>query len=81
MVARKFYVGGNWKMNGDRNSIDGIIAFLNQSGGNSNVDIVVAPPNPYLTYVKEQLKNEIKVAAQNCYKVMNFGSGKNFMED
>lgn len=26
---RKFVVGGNWKMNGDKASIDGIIAFLN----------------------------------------------------
>ena len=27
---RKFVVGGNWKMNGDKQSIDGIIAFLNK---------------------------------------------------
>ena len=33
------------------------------------MDVVVAPPAPYLTYVKEHLKNNVKVAAQNCYKV------------
>ena len=27
-MGRKFFVGGNWKMNGDKASIDGIIAFL-----------------------------------------------------
>lgn len=25
---RKFFVGGNWKMNGDKASIDGIITFM-----------------------------------------------------
>ena len=27
-MGRKFFVGGNWKMNGDKASIDTIIAFL-----------------------------------------------------
>uniref|UniRef100_A0A1I7YRW2 Triosephosphate isomerase n=1 Tax=Steinernema glaseri TaxID=37863 RepID=A0A1I7YRW2_9BILA len=68
-MTRKFFVGGNWKMNGDKASVDGIVAFLNQSGGNDSVDVVVAPPAPYLTYVKEHLKAPVEVAAQNCYKV------------
>lgn len=25
---RKFFVGGNWKMNGSKSSIDGIVEFL-----------------------------------------------------
>jgi triosephosphate isomerase len=66
--ARKFFVGGNWKMNGDFATIDGIVTFLNQSGGNSNVEIVVAPPAPYLHHAKTNLKHNIQVAAQNCYK-------------
>jgi hypothetical protein len=28
-MSRKFWVGGNWKMNGDRKAIDEIIKFLN----------------------------------------------------
>jgi len=27
---RKFFVGGNWKLNGNKQSIDGIVAFLNK---------------------------------------------------
>lgn len=69
---RKFFVGGNWKMNGDKNTINTIIKFLNETGDNSNVDVVVAPPAPYLIYVKENLKSNVKVAAQNCYKVNRF---------
>ena len=29
-AERKFFVGGNWKMNGSKASIDGIIVFLTQ---------------------------------------------------
>lgn len=42
--------------------------FLNFSA-TDNVDVVVAPPSPYLAYVKDKLKGSIKVASQNCYKV------------
>ncbi|KAI6196868.1 Triosephosphate isomerase [Aphelenchoides besseyi] len=68
-MSRKFFVGGNWKLNGDKKTINGIIEFLNQGGQKSNVDVVVAPPAPYLSYVHENLKSGAKVAAQNCYKV------------
>ncbi|EYC08467.1 hypothetical protein Y032_0066g3784 [Ancylostoma ceylanicum] len=35
-MTRKFFVGGNWKMNGDKSSIDGICVFLNQSAGSTH---------------------------------------------
>uniref|UniRef100_A0A0N5CGH3 Triosephosphate isomerase n=1 Tax=Strongyloides papillosus TaxID=174720 RepID=A0A0N5CGH3_STREA len=66
---RKFFVGGNWKMNGDKESINNIVGFLSQYTDNGSVDVVVCPPAPYLAYVKEHLKNGVEVAAQNCYKV------------
>ncbi|VDL63636.1 unnamed protein product [Nippostrongylus brasiliensis] len=67
-MTRKFFVGGNWKMNGDKKSIDGIVEFLNKSGVDG-VDVIVAPPALYISYVKEHIKNSVKVSAQNCYKV------------
>ncbi|CAJ0931238.1 unnamed protein product, partial [Mesorhabditis belari] len=72
MADRRFFVGGNWKMNGDFKSIDGIIAFINSGCDGSccdKVDVVVAPPAPYITYVKEKINCGAQVAAQNCYKV------------
>jgi triosephosphate isomerase len=27
-MSRKFWVGGNWKMNGDKKGIEGIVEFL-----------------------------------------------------
>lgn len=65
---RKLFVGGNWKMNGNKASIDGIIKFLNEGGVNPATDVVVAPPAIYMEYVRSKLSPQIGVAAQNCYK-------------
>lgn len=69
---RKFFVGGNWKMNGNKKSIDGIISFLNKDCIDPNVEVVVAPPAIYLEYTRQHVDKAIGVAGQNCYKV---GSG------
>ncbi|XP_048250440.1 triosephosphate isomerase [Haliotis rufescens] len=66
---RKFVVGGNWKMNGDKASIDGIIAFLNAGPLDENAEVIVAPATPYLDYVRSKVNANVAVAAQNCYKV------------
>lgn len=36
-MGRKFIVGGNWKMNGDKKAIDGIIDFLKKGPLDPNV--------------------------------------------
>lgn len=33
------------------------------------IDVVVAPPTCYLSYVKERLPSTVEVSAQNCYKL------------
>ena len=33
------------------------------------LDVVVAPPYCYLSYVASKITSQVKVAAQNCYKV------------
>ncbi|GMT14934.1 hypothetical protein PFISCL1PPCAC_6231 [Pristionchus fissidentatus] len=68
-MPRQFFVGGNWKMNGDKASIDGIVNFLNAGAPYKDVEVVVSPPSPYLAYAKDKLKPDVLVAAQNCYKV------------
>lgn len=32
--TKKFFVGGNWKMNGNKKSVEEIITLLNQKGIN-----------------------------------------------
>ena len=69
-MGRKFFVGGNWKMNGDKASIDVICDFLVKGPTDDNVDVVVGCPSTFLMYVREKLPaNKFGVAAQNCYKV------------
>jgi len=70
---RKFFVGGNWKMNGDKKSIDEIVEFLSSGQLNSSTDVVCAPPACYLQYSREKLPSNVQVAAQNCY-VQNSGA-------
>jgi len=68
---RKFLVVGNWKMNGDKNSINELVSQLNKWADDrkESTDIVVAPSTIYLDYVKQRLSDNIHIAAQNCYKV------------
>lgn len=66
---RKFFVGGNWKMNGNKESIDGIIKFLNEGNLSADTDVAVAPPACYLEYTRGKLNEKVNVVAQNCYKV------------
>ena len=55
-------------MNGNKESINGIIKFLNEGGCNPNTEVVVGPPAIYMDYVRQKLDQRIGVAAQNCYK-------------
>ena len=64
---RKPLIAGNWKMNGNKSSIDGIVERLN-SNKNADVEVVCAPPQCYLDYTRSKLDASVHVAAQNCYK-------------
>ncbi|KAK9501108.1 hypothetical protein O3M35_002216 [Rhynocoris fuscipes] len=66
---RKFYVGGNWKMNGSKKEIEEIVNNLKKAELDPEVELVVGPPACYLEYTKKILPPNISVAAQNCYKV------------
>ncbi|KAI7787579.1 triosephosphate isomerase [Diaporthe eres] len=70
-MARKFFVGGNWKMNGTRSSIKEIVNNLNSAKLDPNAEVVVAPPALYLHYVRDSLNNGIEVSAQNVYDKPN----------
>lgn len=66
---RKFFVGGNWKMNGNKSEIDGIVGFLVAGVLDPNTETVCGAPAIYLDYARQKLPKTIGVAAQNCYKV------------
>ncbi|KAK9371100.1 Triosephosphate isomerase [Lipomyces kononenkoae] len=67
-MARKFFVGGNFKMNGSVSSIKKIVEGLNAVELPSDVEVVIAPPALYIPLTKELLTNPlVKVAAQNSF--------------
>ncbi|XP_014215284.1 triosephosphate isomerase isoform X2 [Copidosoma floridanum] len=68
-MARKFIVGGNWKMNCIKKEIDEIVAFLKDALFDPNVEIIVGVPSINLQYVKAILPSNVIISAQNCYKV------------
>ncbi|CAI0411308.1 unnamed protein product [Linum tenue] len=74
-MARKFFVGGNWKCNGTTEEVKKIVSTLN--GGDvpspDVVEVVVSPPFVFLPLVKTTLRPDFHVAAQNCW-VKNGGA-------
>ncbi|PAV18006.1 triosephosphate isomerase [Pyrrhoderma noxium] len=70
-MARKFFVGGNFKMNptsvGEKRKL---VESLANAELDSNVEVVIAPPALYVLPAAEILKSKsspVKVSAQNCY--------------
>lgn len=68
-MARKFFVGGNWKCNGTLEEVKKIVAMLNEGAVPSPdvVEVVVSPPFVFLPTVQGSLKPDFQVAAQNCW--------------
>ncbi|CAD5172483.1 triosephosphate isomerase, cytosolic-like [Musa acuminata AAA Group] len=68
-MARKFFVGGNWKCNGTSEEVKKIVSTLNdaQVASADVVDVVVSPPFVFLPLVKSLLRPDFHVAAQNCW--------------
>ncbi|EAT76573.1 triosephosphate isomerase [Parastagonospora nodorum] len=66
-MARQFFVGGNFKMNGTIKSIKEILGHLSQAKLDPNTEVVVAPPALYLLLAREHLRPGLEVAAQNIF--------------
>lgn len=67
-MARTFFVGGNFKMNGSLESVKQIIDNLNKADLPSNVEVVIAPPAPYLGLaVATNKQKTVSVGAQNVF--------------
>ncbi|XP_020361160.2 triosephosphate isomerase A [Oncorhynchus kisutch] len=69
MSSRTFFVGGNWKMNGDKKSLGDLITTLNTASLHDETEVVCGAPTVYLDFARSNLDARIGVAAQNCYKV------------
>ncbi|KAB2035970.1 hypothetical protein ES319_D04G190400v1 [Gossypium barbadense] len=63
----KFFVGGNWKCNGTKDSITKLVSDLNSAKLETDVDVVVSPPFVYLDQVTASLTGRIEVSGQNSW--------------
>ncbi|KAK4704533.1 triosephosphate isomerase (TIM), partial [Phenoliferia sp. Uapishka_3] len=65
--SRKFFVGGNFKMNGTLATLTKLVTEFNEAKLDPNVDIVIAPPALYIIPLRDLARKEISVAAQNAH--------------
>jgi triosephosphate isomerase (TIM) len=63
-MSRKFCVGGNWKMNGDKASITELAKTLTTGPLDANVEVVVGCPSVYISFARGLLPASIGVAGQ-----------------
>ncbi|KAF8723898.1 hypothetical protein AX14_009035 [Amanita brunnescens Koide BX004] len=67
-MARKFFVGGNFKMNPTTESgLESLVNHLNHADLDPNTEVVIAPPPIYLSFSKKLARKDIAVSAQNCH--------------
>nr|AAU93945.1 triose phosphate isomerase [Helicosporidium sp. ex Simulium jonesi] len=68
-MARKFFVGGNWKCNGTKESVSALVKALSAAKLPSadKVDVVVAPTFLHLSQALSSLPSRVEVSAQNCW--------------
>jgi triosephosphate isomerase (TIM) len=71
-MQRKYFVGGNWKMNTTLESACELVRGLaGQLGGDCSVEVSVYPPFPYLLSVQSILRERevgIRLGAQNIWE-------------
>ncbi|KAF2618608.1 hypothetical protein F2Q68_00042128 [Brassica cretica] len=65
--AEPFFVGGNWKCNGTKDSIAKLVSDLNSASLEADVDVVVSPPFVYIDQVKSSLTDRIEISGQNSW--------------
>lgn len=68
-MPRTFFVGGNWKCNGTRESIAAICDTFNKgpSVDGAPVEVVLGVPFVYADYTREKLRKDWKLAVQNTW--------------
>eukprot|EP00276_Gloeochaete_wittrockiana_P019689 CAMPEP_0184339726 /NCGR_PEP_ID=MMETSP1089-20130417/8407_1 /TAXON_ID=38269 ORGANISM="Gloeochaete wittrockiana, Strain SAG46.84" /NCGR_SAMPLE_ID=MMETSP1089 /ASSEMBLY_ACC=CAM_ASM_000445 /LENGTH=194 /DNA_ID=CAMNT_0026667139 /DNA_START=56 /DNA_END=637 /DNA_ORIENTATION=- len=68
MALRKFFVGGNWKCNGSSAANNQLVELLNATETPENVEVVVSPPFVFLQSVRQTLRPDYAISAQNCHQ-------------
>lgn len=70
-MARRFCVGGNWKLNGDKNSIKSICSTLSAGPLDPNTEVVIGVPATHIEYTRSLLPATIAVSGQVSYRELS----------
>lgn len=74
-MARKAFVGGNWKCNGTKESVAALVDTLNQGGQTpDNCEVICAPTALHLDFVKNNLREDYQVCVQNIWSASGYGA-------
>jgi len=74
-MSRKYLIGGNWKCNGTKESVEALVKTLNEGGDfPANAEVVCAPPMLFIDYVKTNIRPDIAVSTQNVAKSASPGA-------
>lgn len=65
---RKKIVAGNWKMNGSSELVRTLVPALAEEAKQSQAEILVCPPAPFLTEARSLAGDALKIGAQNCHE-------------
>jgi len=69
---RKPWIGGNWKCNGTKASIEALATELNKADWDpQSMDVVISPTFLHIPITQQKLKNTFIVCAQNVSKTGN----------
>lgn len=68
-MPRQFVVGGNWKLNGNKQSIAAICQNLSTAALDPNTEVVVGVPATHLEFARTSLPASIGVAGQVGHQV------------
>jgi len=71
----RYWVGGNWKLNGTKESIEALVKTYNEGPEiPDSVEVVAAPTALHIGYVMDNIRKDIAVSAQNVSSEEGFGA-------
>ena len=69
---KKLFIVANWKMNGNKESNEELVNYINEKvDKDSNIEVIICPPFTYLTQILELKIPSIKIGAQNISESQN----------
>ena len=70
-----YFVGGNWKLNGTRESVEALVKTYNDGGAfPAAVQVMIAPTALHIGYVMDHVRADVLVGAQNISTDKGFGA-------